>query len=181
MIRTAKIQDAQTIARIHVQTWRCAYDGIVPRAHLDGMSEEARTVRWRDILSQSPSGTLVAENGGQVVGWVSFGKCRDEGSDGAGEIYAIYVHPTYWSKGFGHQLMHEAEHVLSRERCGRITVWVFELNHRSRMFYENCGYSADGTRKQVLIGGAELLELRYAKTSEQGVAPTAAGASFGER
>ena len=163
MTRRATLQDAPGIARVHVQTWKVAYDGIVPRAHLDGLSGEARTLRWRDNLSNPLGVTLVAESGGQVVGWLSYGKSRDEGADGVGEIYGIYVHPDSWNQGFGRQLMQDAEQALWLEKYRSITLWVFELNARSRRFYEHSGYSADGTRKTVSIGGQELVELLYAK------------------
>ena len=62
MIREAQREDACDIARIHVSTWRDAYDGIVPASYLNGLSVKKRQERWESMLSESTDGTLVIEN-----------------------------------------------------------------------------------------------------------------------
>ena len=53
LVRAATIEDARAIATIHVETWRAAYAGIVPAAHLAALSIDEREVRWRSILAAS--------------------------------------------------------------------------------------------------------------------------------
>ena len=68
MIRSAIIQDAGSIAQIHIDAWKCAYDGIVPKAYLEELDIEERTQRWERILKKSESKTFVLEAAGQITG-----------------------------------------------------------------------------------------------------------------
>jgi hypothetical protein len=51
LIREAKITDAAAIAKVHVDSWRTTYVGIVPTAYLAGLSHEQRAEEWRRTLS----------------------------------------------------------------------------------------------------------------------------------
>jgi len=164
-IRQATVEDAHQIARIHIQTWQRAYAGIVNDAYLQSLSIEDRTSRWREILSKDTESNFIVEDEDEVAGWISFGKSRDEDAR-AGEIYGIYVHPDYWGRGFGRELMAAAEDDLREQKFKMITLWVLELNERSRYFYSKAGYSFDGSKKPYSIGGQELWVVRYVKNVE---------------
>lgn len=50
-IRPATIDDAANMAKVRVDTWRSAYSGIIPAAHLESLSYEQTAERWhRGIL-----------------------------------------------------------------------------------------------------------------------------------
>ncbi len=76
------------------------------------------------------------------------------------ELYALYVHPAWWSTGTGRTLM---DRVLARTaRAGHscITLWVLQDNARARRFYERAGFAADGTSNILdRLGG--VTEIRY--------------------
>lgn len=165
-IRTATAADAAEIARIHVDTWRVAYAGIVPASHLDNLSRTDREKRWLKTLSHSAEGTRVAVSAsGQVLGWASFGSSRDEDGSGIGELYGIYLDHSSWGKGIGRRLLENVVASLLCKGFKSITLWVFEENHRTRAFYERAGFVHDGTSKHIEIAGKSLAELRYRKTS----------------
>lgn len=166
MIRLADLEDAKEIAKIHVQTWQVAYAGIVPNEHLENLSMSNVTARWQKRLAKSPKATWVAQKKEELVGWVIFGPGRDEDAQGWGEVYAIYVHPNHWRLGFGKRLIKKAEHRLREEGFKGLTLWVLEENGQAQKFYANAGFSLDGLRKQINIGGKDLWELRYAKSFE---------------
>ena len=77
IIREARIDDAAGIAKVHVDTWRTTYAGILPDEHLANLSYERREKLWIDyILSDAESRIFnyVAENdAGQIVGFASGG------------------------------------------------------------------------------------------------------------
>ena len=46
IIRPATPADGEAIAKVHVESWRTTCPGIVPQAHLDDLSWEARAPAW---------------------------------------------------------------------------------------------------------------------------------------
>jgi hypothetical protein len=70
-IRQAEQSDCEGIARVHVDSWREAYAGIVPDEYLASLSIERRKSMWEKILSQSDDFTLVAEVNDEIVGFVN--------------------------------------------------------------------------------------------------------------
>lgn len=157
-IRPATTEDAAGIARIHVQTWRDAYAGIVPADHLAGLSEEARASFWRQRLDEGRGVTLVVLEGDEIAGRASGGMCRDPDSPGRPEVYGIYVASSRWRRGVGRQLMAAIEGMLPCS--GPVSLWVLTQNLPAIRFYEALGFSPDGLEKEVILGGARLPEMR---------------------
>ena len=90
-IRAARMEDVPEIAAVHVRSWQAAYRGLLPQAYLDDLDPSQRIGQWKRILSAadwSHGGTLVADAGGRLSGFVSYGPARDDDADSrqAGEI-----------------------------------------------------------------------------------------------
>lgn len=168
IIRPATVDDAPGIATVHVKTWQFSYRGYVPDDFLDNQSIDERTARWRAILARLgvQERTFVAELGGEIAGFCSTGKSRDDDADGAtGEVYAIYVAPQYMRIGVGSALFQAGHEHLSQQGFEHFTLWVLESNQRARQFYEKQGWRADGTRKTEEIANVEIQEVRYASNN----------------
>lgn len=75
LIRPAQVSVAAAIAKVHVDSWRTTYRGMVPDSYLQALSYEQRTRRWQDALSDSDNQRFVyvAEN---EVGKVIIKKTR---------------------------------------------------------------------------------------------------------
>ena len=100
-VRAANPSDAHPIARVHVDTWRTTYTGIVPAEYLAGLSYRDRESRWEEILAidQPTSSNFVAETeGGDVVGFAGGGPEREGDKNYLGELYAIYLLEGYQRK-----------------------------------------------------------------------------------
>ena len=54
VIRPANLGDIPEISKVHIDTWRTAYRGLVPDEYLAGLTYEQREQRWREIESRSP-------------------------------------------------------------------------------------------------------------------------------
>ena len=165
-IRPARIEDAAQIARVHVQSWQGAYQSLLPQAYLDSLDPAQRVGRWESALSEtdwSRDGTLVADAGGSLFGFISYGPARDDDADHkrVGEILAIYLMPAAWGKGSGRQLMGVALERLIEAGFDQVTLWVLDSNIRARRFYEAGGWSADGAVKQDESYGFPMTEVRY--------------------
>jgi GNAT superfamily N-acetyltransferase len=157
-IRSATINDAGSIADIHIRSWQAAYRGIMPDAVLDGLSVENRRQFWSKHLLEQTARTLVAEAGDKIIGFADFGKCRDEDSPGAAEVYAIYLDPAYYRRGTGRQLWNRVIEELARDGHERLAVRVLAANKSGRRFYEAMGGQLDQTAKKEDDG---LTEIRY--------------------
>lgn len=164
-IRNAVVGDAAAIAQIHVAGWQSAYKGIVPQAHLDGMTTLKRAEYWRGALAQGAPRVKVATVDQAVVGWIAFDQCRDHDRSAGGEIWAIFVHPSRVGAGVGWTLWLEAREGLSTSGFADVSLWVLARNERARRFYELAGFVCDpSSAKSVVIGGETLEEIRYARS-----------------
>lgn len=155
-------EDALEVARLHVASWRAAYRGIIPDAHLDAMDVEDRARRY-DFGSKDPSApaTVLGVEGGAIVGFVTTSASRDPDGAGQGEICALYLHPEHLGRGSGAALLSAGTRALDGAGFEEATLWVLTENHRARRFYERHGFVADGTAKVFTLAGVEIPELRY--------------------
>ena len=161
-IRTARVHDAAAIAKVHVESWRTTYKGIVPDDFLAGLSYAQREPMWHQILTNpvSPSYVYVAaDDRGQVVGFVSGGPERSGDTVYTGELYAIYLLARYQGQGIGWQLVHTLVSRLRQEGMITLLLWVLAENP-ARRFYERLG-GRPVYEKTVTIGGVPLLEVAY--------------------
>lgn len=164
-IRVATSLDAKSIAQVHVDTWQQAYREILPQEYLQSLSTESRNSSWVELLNGKIQQTLVIEIDSQIVGFSSFGPCRD---DGAGptdfEIWALYLDSRYWSKGIGRQLWQASLNAIVDKGATRVTLWVLKDNHRAIRFYLAAGFQPENdSEKQIEIGGVRLSEVRYSQ------------------
>jgi len=143
-----------------VHAWRSAYRHVLPPERLEAMPIDE--TRWLHRINEPPPGwtTVVADDGGRVIGFASTGPSRDQ--QGIGELYAIYVEPGAWSAGAGRALIASAEAALA-EAYGEATLWVLEDNPRARKFYERAGWELEGVRKIEAFLDTEVAEVRYRK------------------
>jgi ribosomal protein S18 acetylase RimI-like enzyme len=162
-IRPACLEDAATLAAIHVYTWQVAYQGLIAADYLASLSVAQRRTRWEERLRTHPDDTLVCAAGQQPVGFVVLGPARseDELPSGTGEVYALYLAPEYWGRGAGRQLMTAALDELRRRGYSAAIVWVLRDNLRARRFYERTGFVIDGVEKVERIGEDDLAHVRY--------------------
>lgn len=165
VVREAVFDDAEAIATIHVAAWRAAYRELVPAAVLDALSVTERTAQWQEILRAAQTTTLVARTGSEMVGWVSVGASRDaDATPRCTELFAIYVHPSWWSRGVGRTLW---EHAQSRcDSQADVTLWVLADNARAIRFYEQLGFRRDAEVEETVdIGGSLLAEARFRRSA----------------
>ena len=171
-IRLAQPTDAAALARVHVDTWRTAYPGIVPDEHLASLSYEARAKRWEETLSTTdgPGFVYVAQDdSGHVVGFATGGPERSGDPIYRGELYAIYLLPSHQRKGIGRHLVAAVANRLMQMGFHSMLIWVLTQNP-SRKFYEALG-GLPVREKEIVIGGATLTEVAYGWPDIRPLAP----------
>lgn len=169
-IRRARQTDARGIAQVRVETWRAAYDELLPKRFLDGLSVDQSEQRWAQEMRVLPADRQpwVAETHERIVGFVIGGPARDDTLPmGTGEVYAIYVLPDCWERGVGRSLLSHVERDLAGHGYDQAVLWVLADNARARYFYESAGWQLDGASKVDTIGGIEVSEVRYRITLEK--------------
>ncbi len=162
-IRPANPADAGPIARVHVDSWRTTYEGIVPAEYLANLSYRDRQSMWNDALTTDQPATiiLVAEtDGGHVVGFVSAGPEREANPTYRAELYAIYLLQQHQNRRLGRRLVSAATHSLLEHGYRSMLLWVLKNNHPACRFYESLG-GKPVSRKTVTIGDATLQEISY--------------------
>ncbi len=162
-ICAATPDDASPIAHAQVRSWQAAYQGMLPPDYLAALSVARRAALWREFIARGSPELLVAKDGECVVGFVAFGRCRDEDAVAAqAEIWAIYVVPSHWSQGVGAALWSAARRRLEEQGYETVSLWVLTGNDRAIRFYSGVGFEPQGASvKDVIIGGAVLQEVRY--------------------
>ncbi|GGA64191.1 GNAT family N-acetyltransferase [Ornithinibacillus halotolerans] len=158
-VRVATIQDAKGIARVHVDSWRTTYKGIVPNSFLENMSYADREERWKEMIPHHQ--VFVAENeAGEIVGFSSGGLERfGKYPDYQGEVYAIYILEQYQGLGLGTKLLEPIVQYLKENGINRMLVLVLAENSAT-YFYESLGAKRIGT-EELEIAGKKLVEFVY--------------------
>ncbi len=143
-------------ASVHFQAWKEAYTGMIDRSYLDRRTHEQSEQMAKSAFEKGYAG-FIAKEGERVIGFVDYGKCRDNDLKNAGEVYAIYILKEYCGQGVGQALMnHSLEAMREYEKAA---VWVLEENQRAIHFYRKCGFREDGMKK-VLNLGTPVSEIR---------------------
>ena len=185
-IRPATPYDAQAIARIRVQGWRFAYQGLISQDYLDSLSVAEDTERMRGCLSQLPRNSppsrsasvqgsgdgekqsfMLAVRDDAVLGFCRFSAAPDkiDRTESAvpagtmnGRLHSLYIDPETLGQSIGHTLMSHALSTFAAWGCERATLWVLEGNSRAISFYERQGWRCTGATKVDQSFGPCLVE-----------------------
>jgi ribosomal protein S18 acetylase RimI-like enzyme len=160
-VRPARADDAESVARVQVASWRRGFAGIVPDALLAELTgDEAQKLwrdRWREAITNPPTSrhrVLVATESREVAGFVSAGPATDAdrwpGTDG--ELYELRVDPERTGRGHGSRLLHAAAQTLGDDGFRTLAIWVLEADRALRRFVESAGWAADGATGELDVG-----------------------------
>ena len=153
-IRPATVVDADTIGRVHAQSWHETYPGIVPDDVLARVSADRNAARWAERLRDPAiaGGVFVAmDDTGMVIGFAQGGPQRDCIPEYTGELYALYILRAAQGRGVGRLLVHAVMVSLATQGHRAMLVWVLAANAPARRFYEHLG-GQYVTTKQTEIG-----------------------------
>ena len=159
-IRQATSFDARGIAKVHVDSWRTTYKGILPDSYLSNLSYKQRTELWERNSADHGNYIVIAEKeDGQIFGFGTAGKRPKKTQENTGDLTSIYLLEEFQGKGIGKKLFAELFRHFTQLGYEKVFVEVLEEN-KTRYFYEHFGASLVKT-VQITIDGKVLNEFIY--------------------
>ena len=161
-LRDATEHDSAAIARLHADSWRSAYRGILSDEYLDNRAHSERAALWQARFSEKankPFFAILAEIDGQLAGFACvfvnedpiFGSFLDN----------LHVTPERTGQGIGRLLLNDAARRLLADVAGRgLYLWVIEQNTRARQFYSRAGANEVETALLPMPDGGRHTEVR---------------------
>ena len=154
-IRRARPDDAEAIARIHVETWRATYAGLLPDRYLVGMSQQGQSFVWQRAIARRGRNEAIlvarADGGGPIVGFGNAGPARSNLAPYKAEVYTLYVALDWQGRGIGRQLLGGLFRSLVEGGLEDAYLWVLSSNP-SRFFYEAMGGERAAERQEPFAG-----------------------------
>jgi ribosomal protein S18 acetylase RimI-like enzyme len=161
-IRPARLKDAPSLAAAYEEAWRGAYQGVIPHLSLQRMIAR-RGLKWWEGAVRRRTPLLVLDFDGEAAGYVTYGRCRLGRAPYQGEIFELYLHPTYQGLGLGTKLFDGARTRLAELRLRGLLVWALADNDMACGFYLKLGGKpvAEGAES---FGEASLRKIAFAWT-----------------
>lgn len=137
--REASAGDIPQIAKVHVESWRKSFEGIVPEEFLSNISVKKRVKAFGKAFSETSFHRMFVaetlENG--IVGFADFGSPRDKNSFDC-ELYAIYFLPDFQRRGIGGNLFRICIDEMLTKGLKSMCLDALEISPY-RNFYEKMG------------------------------------------
>jgi len=167
--RIAHINDLESLAKLHAESWRESYRGIFPDNFLDNDVWEERRSFWEGRLSSPKENqrVLIATKDNQICGFIcAFG---NENSKWGTFVDNLHVSKSSQGNGVGKQLMYLIAKWADElfENKG-LYLEVLEDNFNARSFYHRIGAKHQETNLWQPPGSDEKInDLLYVWESNQ--------------
>lgn len=158
-VRKGTLDDAGALTSLFRETWEASYRGVIPHLHLESIIRRRDKAWWKNAVT-SGDGLLVLEVAGTLAGYATFGRSRLK-SKYQGEIYEIYLMPTYQGLGFGEHLFEGVRYALDQRKLNGLIIWALADNAAAQDFYWRRG-GRPIAKSTDRIGGARLQKVAYA-------------------
>ena len=163
-VRTARLDDAEALARIHTVGWQQGYANLMPADFL--AQRVVAPASWTRSLGEPPprSVVLVAEVNALPVGFAVLGPAGEPAAatdTTLAQLYAIYVLPEHWDTGVGFGLHQAGLEALAALGFTEAVLWVLVGNARAIDFYLRQGWLDDEAEEDSDVGGLVVRVRRY--------------------
>lgn len=175
-LRPARSEDAMSVARVHVRSWRQAYRGLLPDDYLNQLRPEDRAAKYAfDYADPQEPHTIVAIEDNHITGFATTMPSREPALSSHGELAALYVDPSYWGRGIGAALIAAARAHLFNSGYRNAYLWILAGNTRAERFYQIDGWLPTSEHRTDTVWGITVNETRYLRTLEADYISTATG------
>src|SRR5258705_4236823 len=154
--------DAAANARLHAESWRSAYRGMLSEEYLDHRVHHERAGLWQQRFSEQsekPFFAILAETETELAGFAC--AFPDEHPTYGAFLDNLHLVRQRTGQGIGRRLLTPvAERLLADERRGGLYLWVIEQNIRARRFYSQAGGLEVGRETLSMPDGSRVMEMR---------------------
>jgi GNAT superfamily N-acetyltransferase len=162
-LRRAQAADEAAIARLHADSWRAAYRGILCDDFLADTVVANRRELWSARFSEMDRKDqliLVGEEHGEVQGFAC--AFLDADPEWGTLLDNLHVLPALKGRGLGRQLISAvAENIRRHGLHPMLHLWVYEQNVQARVFYERLGGIVSDCVGEAAPDGSQVNVLRY--------------------
>jgi len=159
----ATARDVESIARLHAQSWRSAYRGMLSDDYLDQHVEADRLEFWTARFANvAPDRRLILQalSDGRLLGFVCV--LLDTEPEWGARLDNLHVSPESKGTGVGYVLFNAAREWIASVSPGTaMHLWCVERNHVARRFYERQGGQIVETASRPVAQELSVPELRY--------------------
>jgi N-acetylglutamate synthase-like GNAT family acetyltransferase len=161
LIKPIKESDIPAVAKVHYESWKIAYKGILSDKLLEQLNAERFEKVWSDILKQKNRMNLLIEENKNTIGFIGFEITPKNKEHLDGEIIGLYVDPLTWRRGAGATLMEQAFIQMKKKGFDRAMLWTMTRNHISRNFFQKMGFKLTGEKRVSERAGEHFEEVQY--------------------
>lgn len=156
-IQKAKSIDIPQIARIHIDSWRKTYKGVMSESFLQSFNQKKTEKYWFDILKNKSYELLIFKKSNQVTGFMllNFGQPESNSI----ELESLYVCPKHQEIGVGSSLIKKVINKLKSRDFGQLYTWVLEDNFKAYRFYKKHNLQYTGEQESHKIDGISTFKL----------------------
>lgn len=159
-IRRVQKGDEHILAHIQTESWRAAFQDIVPDRLLAAYTrQDQATAMYRKLLDGGRGNGYLLEADGAPLCMAYWDKTREPDMPGYAELICIHSLQSSWGRGHGSKLMDRIFSDVQKAGYAKIMLWVFEKNCRAIEFYKAKGFVAGG-RSRTAFGATEVLYLK---------------------
>lgn len=161
-VRQMRPRDVSSVARLHAESWRTAYRGMLSDEYLDSRADAERLGLWiQRLTAPAPAACgLIAERDGVPVGFAYL--IAAGGDDGATLLDNLHVSPSARGGGIGPRLLDQAaRELLDRGWDRRLQLWVYAANAGARRFYERLGARLTASDTADAADGGRMAAVSY--------------------
>jgi ribosomal protein S18 acetylase RimI-like enzyme len=146
IIKTPTSNDIEKLASIH-RASRIEYErDVIYDDDLNRDDINHFIKNWQTWMNDDDIFKLCLEDDGEVRGFILYGRTKTRPSFDQGvvprygaEIYAIFVDPNHFRKGYGTQLFNAACKDLTDKKLNSMILWTLKKNKKSSAFYNSFG------------------------------------------
>lgn len=159
-IRQAVSGDEPILAQVQTQSWKSAFQNILPAEELCRLTELNKAQAMYERVLQKPEihvsiGCLGSSP--QII--TAWSRNRAGLGDDSAELICIHALPGSRRRGFGSAMMKQVLAEMRRAGYRSAILWVFSDNRSARCFYEKLGFSPTN-RTQCSYGVTEVMYAR---------------------